>query len=683
MFFEWPDRLAQAESLTGDYLHGRLRTDAGLKRLAVGASTVSLDIISASEHNLRNIDVSIPLQRMVCITGVSGSGKSTLVNDVLYAALLKHKGKPTETPGAHKSLRGHQRVADVVMVDQTQIGRTTRSNPASYVGAFDAIRNLFSAAPLAKERAYKPGMFSFNSGDGRCPECGGKGFEHVEMQFLSDVYLRCPDCDGKRYRQEVLEVTIAPEGQVACNIADVLNMTVSQAVAYFCASPEVLRRLKPLADVGLEYLRLGQPVPTLSGGEAQRLKLAGHLAKVEGIAKTGTLFLFDEPTTGLHFDDIAKLLKSLRRLVDAGHSLVVIEHNLDVIAASDWLIDLGPEGGEAGGAIVCTGTPDDVKANADSHTGRALADYERQSKSLLNSALAVCDVPAPRRLDGSIRIRNAREHNLQNLDVALPRGKFTVITGVSGSGKSTLAFDIVFGEGQRRYLESLNAYARQFVQVASRPEVDAIHGIPPTVAIEQRTSRGGRKSTVGTLTEIHHFMRLLFVKLGTQYCPDCEVPIEPQSEEAIAARILREYKGKHIGLLAPLITNRKGVYTDLARWAHNKGFGYLRVDGEYLSTQPFPRIDRFREHVIELPVADVQVNAAHEAALRAALRNALEHGKGVVHVIAPLDRLMLGGTMTQAVFSTKRACPSCGTSFPELDPRLFSYNSRHGWCSAC
>ncbi len=683
VFFDRPQRLAEAVSLTGDYLYGRRRTDAGLEVRAVDESTPTLRLLGASQHNLRDVDVSIPLNRLVCVTGVSGSGKSTLVQDVLYAAMLKRKGKPTETPGSHKSLTGHEQVADVVMVDQAPIGRTTRSNPASYVGAFDAIRDLFAKAPLSRERGYKPGMFSFNSGDGRCPACGGNGFEHVEMQFLSDVYLRCPDCDGKRYRPEVLEVSIAPGGQPERNVADVLAMTVSEAMTYFSGSAEVLRRLKPLADVGLDYLRLGQPVPTLSGGEAQRLKLAGHLARVEGVVDTGTLFMFDEPTTGLHFDDIAKLLRSLRKLVDAGHSLLIIEHNLDVIAAADWIIDLGPEGGEAGGAIVCTGTPDTVKRCTASHTGRALVDYARQLKALAQS-IAPEDVarrPAP--TDDFIRIRNAREHNLRNLDVALPRRQFTVITGVSGSGKSTLAFDIVFGEGQRRYLESLNAYARQFVQVASRPEVDAIHGIPPTVAIEQRTSRGGRKSTVGTLTEIHHFLRLLFVKLGTQYCPGCEVPIEPQSEEAIVARIMREYKGTHVGLLAPLVINRKGVYTDLARWARNRGFEYLRVDGEYLPTQRFPRIDRFREHVIELPVADVHVSAAAEAALRSALHTALEYGKGVVHLIAPLDQLMTGGPMTQTVFSTKRACPSCGTSFPELDPRLFSYNSRHGWCPSC
>ena len=683
VFFDRPVKLAEATSLTGDYLYGRRTTYSDHSRQPADASGATLRIEGASQNNLKRIDVVIPLNRMVCITGVSGSGKSTLVQDVLYAAMLKHKGKPTETPGGHIALHGHEAVSDVVMVDQTPIGRTTRSNPASYVGAFDAIRELFSKAPVAHERGYKPGMFSFNSGDGRCPTCGGNGFEHVEMQFLSDVYLRCHDCDGKRFRAEVLEVTIAPEDRPERSIAQVLDMTVSEATRYFSDSAEVLRRLQPLADVGLDYLRLGQPVPTLSGGEAQRLKLAGHLARVHGVAKTGTLFLFDEPTTGLHFDDIAKLLRSLRKLIEAGHSLVIIEHNLDVIAAADWIIDLGPEGGEAGGEVVCVGTPETVKQNTVSHTGYALVEYERQLESLTQSTVASDQDRAPVSLDEYIRIRNAREHNLQNLDVALPRKQFTVITGVSGSGKSTLAFDIVFGEGQRRYLESLNAYARQFVQVASRPDVDAIHGIPPTVAIEQRTSRGGRKSTVGTLTEIHHFLRLLFVKLGTQYCPDCDVAIEPQSEEMIAARILREYKGQHIGFLAPLVVNRKGVYTDLARWAHNRGFDFLRVDGNYLPTRPFPRIDRFREHIIELPVADVRVSAAGEVALRTALRSALEYGKGVVHVIAPLDQLMSGGPMTQQVYSTKRACPSCGNSFPELDPRLFSYNSRHGWCEAC
>ncbi len=736
VFFGPPREMREAKTLTAEYLSGRRRADGvtpfgkGGGAKAPGDLTAAaeippgppfpkggevLEILGAQEHNLKNLDIALPLNRLVCVTGVSGSGKSTLVQDVLYSALRKQKGKPTEAPGEHRALRGVEHIAEVAMVDQTQIGKTTRSNPASYVGAFDPIRSLFARSEVSKERGYTPGTFSFNSGNGRCPSCGGNGFEHVEMQFLSDVYLRCPDCDGRRFRAEVLEVRL--QGK---SIAEVLELTVSEALTFFADRPEVLARLAPLADVGLDYLRLGQPVPTLSGGEAQRLKLAGHLADSDTAGKP-TLFLFDEPTTGLHFDDIAKLLKSFRRLVAAGHSLVVIEHNLDVIRAADWIVDLGPEGGEAGGELVCAGTVDEVMACAASHTGKALKEYQTAfeippsppfSKGGVTATTPITPfVPqgfpsvtkgggalAPGDLTAGgvsmppavIRIHNAREHNLKGVDVDIPRNRFTVVTGVSGSGKSTLAFDILFAEGQRRYLESLNAYARQFVQPSARPDVDAIFGIPPTVAIEQRTSRGGRKSTVGTLTEIQHFLRLLYVKLGTQHCPDCAVPIEPQSGEAIAARILRDWRGKHIGLMAPLVVARKGVYTDLAKWALGKGFTHLRVDGAFLPTAKWPRLDRFREHDIELPVADIVVSADNEAALREALARALEFGKGTLQVVGPLDALARAikqgkneAKLEQHAFSTKRACPSCGRSFAEPDPRLFSYNSKHGWCETC
>ncbi len=658
-FFGPAEKLKAEKTLTADYLSGR---KTALSPGKPQKPTAFIDILGAAEHNLKNIDVRIPLRRLVCVTGVSGSGKSTLVQDVLYPALLRAKGKPTEAPGAHKTLRGASQVSEVVMVDQSPIGKTTRSNPASYVGAFDEIRLLFSRDKTSKERGYTPGTFSFNSGNGRCPACSGCGFEHVEMQFLSDVYLRCPDCDGTRYREEILEVRV--DGK---SIADVLAMTVAEAARFFRKSEEVQRRLAPLVDVGLEYLRLGQPVPTLSGGEAQRLKLAGHLVDAEDSGDK--LFLFDEPTTGLHFDDVAKLLGAFRQLLAAGHSMVVIEHNLDVIRSADWILDLGPEGGEAGGELVCEGTPEQVSQNEKSHTGRALREYEKAFKQ----PIVAREAPG-RYLGNAIQVRKAREHNLKNIDVEIPRGRFTVVTGVSGSGKSTLAFDILFAEGQRRYLESLNAYARQFVQAASRPDVDAIFGIPPTVAIEQRTSRGGRKSTVGTLTEVHHFLRLLFVKLGTQYCPQCDVPIEPQSEEVIASRILKNFRNEKVTLLAPLIVNRKGVYTDLAKWALSKGYWHLRVDGKLLPTRPFPRIDRFKEHTIELPVADVMASPRNETQVRTELQKALEIGKGVVHVLC--------GKKLE-VFSTKRACRSCGRSFPELDPRLFSYNSKHGWCGQC
>jgi excinuclease ABC subunit A len=680
--------LAKARgSLTADYLLGRRRVQIP----PPGAPTPSrgcVRIEGAAEHNLKGIDVEIPLNRLVCVTGVSGSGKSTLVHDILYPALRRAHGKPTDNPGRHRALSGAREIDGVVMVDQSSIGRTTRSNPASYVGAFDAIRKLFARLPQARERKYTAGTFSFNSGNGRCPGCGGNGFEHVEMQFLSDVYLRCPDCNGRRYRAEILECTLSRAGFAPLSIADVLDLTVSEALKVFHDDAEVCLRLAPLAEVGLDYLRLGQPVPTLSGGEAQRLKLAGHLAEnaVQSASKRkpaarGSLFLFDEPTTGLHFDDVAKLLRSFRRLIEAGHSLLVIEHNLDVVRAADWIIDLGPEGGDAGGRLVGAGTPEELMRISGSHTGRALIDAARDGSALLargvnESMQRRAPAPAP----STISIRGAREHNLKHIDVDLNRNRFTVITGVSGSGKSTLAFDILFAEGQRRYLESLNAYARQFVQPAARPEVDAIFGIPPTVAIEQRTSRGGRKSTVATLTEIYHFLRLLYVKLGVQYCPTCRTRIEPQSAEAITARVLKDYRGKKVTLLAPLIVARKGLYTALAKWARGKGFRELRVDGKLLPTAKWPRLDRFVEHNIELPVATLEVSAAREEELRAALSSALEHGRGVVHVQSAANGAAAGGA---AVFSTKRACPNCGTGFPELDPRLFSFNSRHGWCKSC
>ncbi len=696
------DALRDADTLTGQYLGGRKQIGMGFRRM-VSDNTPRLILEGVREHNLQDVTVELPLSRLVCITGVSGSGKSTLVQDVLAPALMRHFGKATETPGAHDRMLGADHLSDVVFVDQSPIGKTARSNPASYVGAWDAIREIFAVAPLAKQRGYTASKFSFNSGDGRCPTCGGSGFEHVEMQFLSDVYLRCPDCDGKRYRPEILEVTIERAGR-AMNVADVLELTVAEAAEAFGADREVLRVLQPIADVGLDYVKLGQPVPTLSGGEAQRLKLAGFLAEAaksgssskQPLARKGTLFLFDEPTTGLHFDDIARLMRALRKLLDAGHSLVVIEHNLDVIRASDWIVDLGPEGGEGGGRVVAVGTPEQVRENPASLTGAALADYElavgpgaykvaeRAARSYAARALPAAGKEA-------IQIVNAREHNLKNLSVDIPRGKFSVVTGVSGSGKSTLAFDILFNEGQRRYLESLNAYARSIVQPAGRPEVDAVYGIPPTVAIEQRLSRGGRKSTVGTTTEVWHFLRLLYVKLGIQHCIHDGAAVQPQTPDSIAAQLLKNFKGQHIGLLAPLVSNRKGVYTELADWARPRGYTHLRVDGEFLPTTGFPRIDRFKEHSIELPVASLDVLPSKETELRQALAKALEHGKGVVHVLSDLTGLraaMMAGTPTLGighahVFSTLRACPICSTSYAELDPRLFSYNSKHGWCPDC
>jgi excinuclease ABC subunit A len=699
---------ADPASLTGAWLSGRKRLPPLRSTQAVGdsagrydAGAIELDGVTA--HNLKDIDLRIPLRKLVCLTGVSGSGKSTLVEQVLYPALQKAKGKGGEAPLAHRALRGAELVESAVLIDQKPIGRTTRSNPVSYVGAFDEIRALFAASPDAKLRRYTAGTFSFNSGTGRCPVCSGNGFEHVEMQFLADVYLRCGECNGSRYRTATREVRIEGATGARADIAAVLELTVTEALAFFAHAPRVRSRLQPLADVGLDYLRLGQPVPTLSGGEAQRLKLAGYLAEAAlaprrnagaarrggaaHIGAVGKLLLFDEPTTGLHFEDVARLLRAFVLLLEAGHSLLVIEHNLEVVGAADWIIDLGPEGGAAGGQVVATGTPGEIMAAAGSHTGAALLAQQQQLRVAATAAVTPARAPTARARDGElapaqparpppvISVRGAREHNLRDLNVDIPREKFTVITGVSGSGKSTLAFDILFHEGQRRYLESLNAYARQFVQPAARPDVDSVSGLPPTVAIEQRASRGGLKSTVATLTEIYHFMRLVYVRLAVQHCPDCDLAIAPQSPEQITAQLARAHRGRRVRLLAPLIAQRKGIYTDLARWAAARGARELRVDGAFVPTEPFPRLKRFVDHSIEMPTATLTVNARSEPELRAAVIATLEAGNGVAHVLDERGRV--------TVHSSRRACPGCGRGFAEPDPRLLSFNSPQGWCTDC
>ena len=694
--------LSNRESRTAAYLRGDRQAEQS------GAPPPAPDewlcLHGANANNLQDVTVEIPLRRLVCVTGVSGSGKSTLIHDVLYNALARLKGQAHEPPGAHRAVTGHERIQQVALLDQSSIGKSSRAIPASYVGAFDGIRKAFANLPQAQQQGLKPGDFSFNAGNGRCPTCGGTGFEHIEMQFLSDVYLRCPDCDGKRFRQNILAIKLRGN-----TIHDVLQMTVTQAKAFFheaapAAAQSIVQALEPLASVGLGYLRLGQPVPTLSGGEAQRLKIAGQLANIAGRRHSRhgdahTLFILDEPTTGLHFDDVALLLRALRRLLRSGHSLLVIEHNLDVIQAADWLIDLGPEGGDQGGQLVFSGARQDVLNHPHSHTAKSLRDYQHALTRLRAAARIAQDPPGvaqplapyavtpagdipPRHASNAIRIRHAREHNLRDLSVDIPRDTFTVITGVSGSGKSTLAFDIVFNEGQRRYLESLNAYTRQFVQPAGRADVDAVHGLPPTVAIEQRTARGGLRSTVSTLTEIHHYLRLIFTKLGVQHCPEHGVTVQALDRAGIARRIEARFAGQRILLLAPLVMARKGLYKSLAAWAWRHGHAVLRVDGVAHATHDWPVLERYQDHHIELPVGVVTVQPDRRAVLHELLWSALDHGKGMVRILLVDDHDNWSADIADA-YCVARSCGVCGQSFPEPDPRLFSFNSRYGWCPDC
>ncbi|MFM7374709.1 MAG: AAA family ATPase, partial [Chthoniobacterales bacterium] len=383
-----------------------------------------------------------------------------------------------------------------------------------------------------KAASLGPSAFSFNSNAGRCERCAGLGYERIEMQFLSDVSLICASCGGKRFQPHVLKVQLRGK-----SVHDVLEMTVTEALEFFRQFPKhakITTPLQTLEDVGLGYLRLGQPTSFLSGGESQRLKLAAHLADAEAEA---SLLLFDEPTTGLHLDDIARLVRVFDRLVEAGHTLVVIEHNTEVIKCADHVIDIGPEAGEEGGQIVAAGTPEEVARVTESRTAPFLraALEARHTEETLRAAEPV--PPADTADNHRIRVTGAREHNLKNISLDVPRDEFVVVTGLSGSGKSSLAFDILFAEGQRRFLDCMSTYARQFVEQMEKPDVDHIDGLPPAVAIEQRISRGGGKSTVATITEIYHFLRLLYSKLGTQFCPSCHVPVQTTTLAEVAEQL--------------------------------------------------------------------------------------------------------------------------------------------------
>jgi len=357
-----PGLLTETRSLTAKYLRNELAIPVPSPRRRGTGQKIRLK--GATEHNLKDIDIQIPLNTLTCVTGVSGSGKSTLVHDVLYAAIKRAKGDWDRRVGSFREITGLEYITDVALVDQTPIGRTPRSNPVTYLKAFDPIRELFSLTKDARARGLTASHFSFNVPGGRCEACQGEGEVRVEMQFLADVFVPCEQCDGKRFKPQVLEVHYRGK-----SVHQVLDMTVREALTFFSQSPKVLRRLQVLDEIGLGYLRLGQPATTLSGGEAQRIKIAAHLASFGG---ERVLYILDEPTTGLHFDDIAKLLGAFRKLVEAGHSLLVIEHNLDVIKTADYLIDLGPEGGDAGGELVIAGTPEQVAQHDASHTGRAL-----------------------------------------------------------------------------------------------------------------------------------------------------------------------------------------------------------------------------------------------------------------------------------------------------------------------
>jgi len=610
-----------------------------------------IDVSGATANNLAGVTVRLPLGVLAAVCGPSGSGKSTLAEEVVHRSLARALGQAeVEAPGAVRSVVAGLPLTRVVLVDQAALGRTSRGNAATYTRAWDVFRKRFAAEPDAVLRDFGPAHFSFNVDGGRCEACSGEGSETVEMQFLADVALTCPSCRGRRFKAEVLEVRL--KGR---SVSEVLGMTVDQALEAFGGDRAIVEALRPLEQLGLGYLPIGQPLSTLSGGEAQRVKLARAL----GGAQQGVLYVLDEPSAGLHGEDVARVLEALHGLVDAGASVLVVDHDLDLLRASDWLVELGPGGGREGGRVVAQGKPEDV-ARGPTRTGEALR--------------AATSTPEPARPmdagDGArwLEVERAREHNLADVSCRIPLGKLVVLTGPSGSGKSTLAFDVVFAEAQRRFTETLSPYARQFLPTLPRPDVERIRGLPPAVALEQRTARAGATSTVATVTEVAHYLRLLFAKLGTPHCPDDDTAIAPRSaaELLAAARALRG----PMELLAPVVRARKGTYLDVFTAAARAGVKEALCDGARVSTDAPPRLARTREHTIDLCVWSGP--AAHLPP--AAFEQALRWGRGAVKVLrAGREKLL----------SSERSCPRCGTAVPELDPRWFSFNTAQGRCEDC
>lgn len=662
-----PDALAaEASSPTGRSLaHAHLRTTS--TPVAASAPKGAISVVGARANNLQDISVRLPLGQVVCVTGASGSGKSTLVEEVLYRAIARARGyKDVDVPGLHKRLEGTASIKNVTIVDQSPLGRTSRGNPATYTSAWNRIRQLFANLPEAKTRELAAGHFSFNVALGRCETCAGEGAETIEMQFLADVSLTCPVCRGRRFKDEVLEVKL--DGR---SVADILSLSIDEALEVFAREAAVVRALGPLTRLGLGYLALGQPLSTLSGGEAQRLKLARALAE----SSVGTLFLLDEPSAGLHAEEVLLVNDAMRDLVRGGGSVIVVDHDLDVIAAADWIVDLGPGGGADGGRVVAEGAPADI-AKTDTRTGKALAAHMARTaaapskKRSKTNGKAAHKVPAPVAVaPAAIEVVNAREHNLVEVSTSIPHGQIVVVTGPSGSGKSTLAFDVVFAEGQRRFLETLTPYARQFLPTMPKPDVDRVTGVPPAIALEQRTTRSGSNSTVATVTEIAHYLRLLYAKVGAAHCPTCDVPIASRSPEDVYRNLVAT-KGNRT-LLAPAVVARKGTYLDVFTAAARAGITSAIADGTLVSTDKPPKLAKTKEHSIDLIVFEGKLSGLD----RPNFDRALGFGKGSLKV-----RQSNG---TEELISTTRTCPRCGVGVPEIDPRWFSFNTKQGRCESC
>ncbi|MFN0064739.1 MAG: excinuclease ABC subunit UvrA [Chlamydiales bacterium] len=645
------ETLLSSHTLTGDYLSGRKKIGIPTSRRTASGS---LKIFGASHHNLKEIDVTIPLGVFVAVTGVSGSGKSSLIIDTLVPALVNKLHHGEQIVGAHHGIE-MEGVDKIIAIDQSPIGRNPRSNPATYIKLFDEIRSLFSQLPEAQAKGFLPGRFSFNVAEGSCPQCKGHGYVRVDMDFLEDQWVVCSACNNRRFDSETLNITYKGK-----NIYDVLEMSVDEAFEFFENIPSLQRKLAVIAQVGMGYIKLGQPSPTLSGGEAQRIKLAKELVRP---ASGHTLYVLDEPTTGLHFHDISALLTVLDTLVDRGNTVLVIEHNMDVVKRADHIIDIGPEAGSGGGEIVATGTPEEI-AQKKTATGVALKAVHKNVEKIEHEV--VKEIP-------TIEVRGAEQNNLKHLDISIPRLGITVACGPSGSGKSSFAFETVYAEGQRRYIESLSPYARQFVHQMPKPKLSQISGLSPAVSIEQKASSGNPRSTVGTQTEIYDYLRILFAACGTAYCPETGEKIESITKDEVVDKILAFPENTPLTLLAPFMVHTKEQFATKLSQYMREGYLRLRLNNTIYEIDEEIPFDPKRKNTLELVVDRLKVHKKNRARIFEAVEKATNFSAG--EVIALTDK--------EHLFNLSFSVQSTGKSYSPITPHIFSFNSAEGMCPEC
>jgi len=620
-----------------------------------------LVVKNGAARNITGLSVSLPLGRFICITGVSGCGKSTFVQEILAKEYERH----TLGLAPINLVEGYNQIRQLLIVDQSPLSKTPRANVATYSKIWEPIRSLLANTDDARSRALTKSSFSFNVPGGRCLQCEGSGFIREDMQFLSDVYIECEGCLGKRFQPSVLEVSWRGR-----SVDDILQTAVDDAVSLFGDINGIKKPLEIISSLGLGHLTLGHSLSELSGGEAQRLKL---VPLISGAEEDRALVIFDEPTTGLHVRDLFRLVSVCRQLRDAGHTVLAVEHNLSFINEADWVVDMGPEGGKGGGRVVFCGTPEELAESESGHTSRYLKQYRDESE---RGAATVPNVPPVEREEARyIRIRGAREHNLREIDLDIPLGKTVALTGVSGSGKSTIARDILFAEGQRRYLDCLSPYAQQFIQQIKRPDLEHLENIPPSIYVSQHLSRPGPLSTLGTLTEVYNFLRLLYVKLGTQFCvnhPDQQIEGGSLSD---MISFVRRFPSSELRILAPVISKKKGNHKAVFERAQNSEIREVRVDGIFQKTSSvLEGLEKSKVHSIDFVIGKINPSRTDDEMIGSALSLALSVGNGQAIVVSSLG---------DSILSSSRMCPICKTGYLKLDPEDLSFHSRRGQCCDC